>query len=200
MRRAFTLMEVALVLALILVLAAIAVPSMESMYGSVKVTAATDLIRARWADARARAIEEGRAYRFAVMPGQGNFRIAPDTGDYWSGGNGSGDTTQGLVIEEELPEGITFSDSTQSPNVALANPANSTMSDMALAQQMQAQNSGTSGNDSGGWTRVVTFLPDGSTHDDVTITLNAPNARPVQLQLRALTGSVTTKTLSLQEK
>ena len=70
MRRAFTLMEVALVLALILVLAAITVPSLESMYGDVKLTAATDLIRARWADARTQAIEEGRAYRFAIMPGQ----------------------------------------------------------------------------------------------------------------------------------
>src|SRR5436309_2151682 len=145
MRRAFTLMEVALVLALILVLAAITVPSLESMYGDVKLTAATDLIRARWADARTQAIEEGRAYRFAIMPGQGNFRIAPDTGDYWGGG-GAGDTTQGLVIEEDLPEGITFADSTSAGAGTAANAANS---DMALAQQSQAQNAGASGTDSG---------------------------------------------------
>jgi len=198
MRRGFTLLEVALVLAVILVLAAIAVPSLESMYGDVKLTAATDMIRARWADARARAIEEGRSYRFAIMPGQGNFRVAPDTADYWSGGSGGGgDTTQGLVIEEELDEGITFADSTPASSGMNSAPPNS---DMAVALQSQAQNAGTGGGDSGGWVRVVTFLPDGTTHDDVTITLNASNARPVQLQLRALTGSVTTKSLPAQER
>jgi prepilin-type N-terminal cleavage/methylation domain-containing protein len=197
MRRAFTLLEVALVLAVILVLAAIAVPSIDSMYADVKLTAATDMIRARWADARARAIEEGRAYRFAVMPGQGNFRVAPDTADYWSGGSGGGDTTQGLVIEDELGEGITFADSTPASTGMNSAPPNS---DMAVALQSQAQNAGTGGDSGGDWVRVVTFLPDGSTHDDVTIALNAPNARPVQLQLRALTGSVTTKALPAQER
>src|SRR5437764_12475102 len=125
MRRAFTLLEVALVLAVILVLAAIAVPSLESMYGDVKLTAATDMIRARCADARARAIEEGRAYRFAIMPGQGNFRVAPDTADYWSGGSGggTGDTTQALVIEEELDEGITFADSATTGSTTGTNSA-----------------------------------------------------------------------------
>lgn len=197
MRRAFTLLEVALVLAIILVLAAVTVPSLETMYGDVKLTAATDLIRARWADARTQAIEEGRAYRFAIMAGQGNFRIAPDLGDYWNGGGGGGDATQGLVVEDELPEGITFSDSASagSGTVANANPAGS---DMAVALQTQAQNAGASGADSGGWVRVATFLPDGSTHDDVTITLTAPNARPVRLQLRALTGTVTTQPLPPQ--
>src|SRR5713226_8115007 len=58
------------------ILAAIAYPSLDSLLGTFRMNAAADMVRANWADARAYAMNEGRAYRFAVISGKGNFRVA----------------------------------------------------------------------------------------------------------------------------
>jgi len=173
LRRGFTLLEVTLVLAVIVLLAAMAYPSLEAMYGDVKLSAGADLVRSRWADARTRAIEEGRPYRFATQP-DGKFRVAPDASDFWSGGGTPSDSVGAndadvppLVIEDSLPNGIGFADDS---------------------------NSGES-SDGSGWTTVLRFLPDGTASADRVITLRAEGYRSVQLKLRALTGAVTVETL-----
>ncbi len=167
MRRAgFTILEIVLVLAVLLLLAAITLPSIEAMYGDLRLTAAADLVRARWADARARAVEDGVPYRFAVKPGSGHFRVAPDVGDFWAGGNGGSlpeSDTPPLVIEGELPKGVTFSEDSPTNN----------------------------GDQSGEWTTRATFLADATAKEDVQLTFHAIGARPLIVRLRALTGAVT---------
>jgi type II secretion system protein H len=171
-RRGFTILEVLLVAAVIVVMAAMAYPSMEAMYGDLRLTAAADQVRGRWAEARTKAIEEGRPYRFATQP-DGQYRIAPDTADNWSGSSDStaGDSndadTPPLVIEESLPQGLKFADeSTTQDNT-----------------------------DSGPWQTAIKFLPDGTASADKTIMIQANGYRPVQLRIRALTGAVTVETL-----
>src|SRR5262245_43682984 len=96
-RRAYTLVEVTLVLALMVILAAIGYPSIDAMYTGGKVEGASDSVRAAWSEAQAHAVNEGRPYRFAMIPGKGNYRLAPHSDDYWSGGtpprSGPDDTT-----------------------------------------------------------------------------------------------------------
>ncbi len=173
-RRGFTLLEVTLVMAVMVLLAAMALPSIETMYGDVRLSAAADQVRGRWADARSKAIDEGRPYRFATQP-DGQYKIAPDTADFWSG---SGDPTGGeandsdtppLVVEESLPQGMKFADES---------------------------NSGDS-SDAGPWQTAIKFLPDGTASADKTITISADGYRPVQLRVRALTGAVTVETLPM---
>jgi prepilin-type N-terminal cleavage/methylation domain-containing protein len=170
-RRGFTIVEVLLVAAVIVMLAAMAYPSIEAMYGDLRLTAAADQVRGRWADARTRAIEEGRPYRFATQP-DGQYKVAPDTSEFWSG---SSETTAGdvnnsdtppLVIEESLPQGLKFADESNSGDA-----------------------------DSGSWQTAIKFLPDGTANADKTITIQADGYRPVQLRVRALTGAVTVDTL-----
>ena|SRR5437016_4858325 len=171
-RRGFTILEVLLVAAIIVMLAAMAYPSIEAMYGDLRLTAAADQVRARWADARTKAIEEGRPYRFATQP-DGQYKIAPDTADFWSG---SGDATASdandadsppLVVEESLPQGLKFADESPSGDTT----------------------------DTGPWQTAIKFLPDGTASADKTITIQAEGYRPVQLKVRALTGAVTVETL-----
>jgi Tfp pilus assembly protein FimT len=166
-RRAFTILEVALVAVLVLILAAMAYPSIEAIYGDVRLTAAADLIRARWADARAHAIEEGRPYRFAVIPQSGQFRVAPDGADVWGGQGGdmveAPPDAKPLDVEEALPKGVTFADAAASEDA----------------------------DSSGQWSTLVRFMPDGTADRDVEISFTANGNRSLVLKLRGLTGSVT---------
>src|SRR5262249_40778116 len=136
---------------------------------------------------RARALDEGRAYRFAIVPNHGNFRIAPDSADFW----GSGDAPQStasteppLVMDDVLPKGVRFT-----------TPA-------ALQSGAVDQGGGAGppqgSVDPGQWTRLVTFLPDGTTREDVEIAFHARGGLPVILKLRALTGVVTTKSFAAE--
>src|SRR6476619_6079383 len=90
-RRGFTLFETLLVAGLLVIVAALAYPSLRGSYGYFKLHGGIDAVRAAWADARARAIQESRPYRFSVEEGGSHFRIAPDRADYWSGGPGPAD-------------------------------------------------------------------------------------------------------------
>jgi prepilin-type N-terminal cleavage/methylation domain-containing protein len=171
MRRGFTLLEVTLVLALIVILGAMAWPSIEAMYGDMRLTAAADQIRARWADARTQAIEEGRPYRFAIQLADGRYRIAPDTPQEWGGGGTDlpPDTdTPPLVVEESLPKGVSFAEST-----------------------------GKDADGEGDWLTIVRFLPEGNADRDVDIIFESTGYRPVVLHLRGLTGSVSMETLTV---
>src|SRR5262252_3738325 len=85
-RRAFTLLEMILVLTIVVILLSLAYPSFTSMQRQYRLEGAADAAKAGMASARAQAIEEGRPYRFAIVPGKGNFRVAPDSPAYWSGG------------------------------------------------------------------------------------------------------------------
>src|SRR5205823_5567068 len=80
------------------------VPSLQGMYGYYKKTGAVDAVRAAWAQARSRAIDEGRPYRFSAVPGTGRFSVAPDQPA--PGSNSSGQVSG---IEGSLPEGVSFS-------------------------------------------------------------------------------------------
>ena len=178
-RRGYTLFELVLVLAVLVLLSAITYPSLKGMYGHYKMTGAVDSVRAAWAQARAHAIEEGRPYRFAVVPDTGHYRVAPDQPDYWSGSPPASDPNgRALVLEKSLPRGVHFA------------------------------TGGAAGPDSGGdyradeppaavapdaYVNPVVFLPDGTAREDAEVIFQIRGARPTAIRLRGLTGVVTVK-------
>jgi Tfp pilus assembly protein FimT len=163
-----------LVLAIIALLTAMAYPVIETMYGDVRVSAAADNLRGRFAEARSRAIEEQRPYRFAVKANTGDYRLAPDSADNWGEANAQQQQqTQDdsapapLVVEDTLPSDILFQ-----------------------------FGSGAAGmGDSGGWTPVVTFQPDGSCSEDRVIRLERDGSRAIEITIRALTSSITARSV-----
>src|SRR5262249_50492377 len=91
-------------------IAALAFPTLQSLQGGYKARAASDTVRAAWANARVRAMEDGRPYRFAVVRGRGNYRIAPDEDAFWSGNDmPDNEEDDGMVLEGSLPDPIHFS-------------------------------------------------------------------------------------------
>ena len=180
MRRAFTLFEIVLVMAILVVLMALAYPSIEGMYGYYKLQAAADTVRGNWAEARTRAMEEGRAYRFAVIWGKGNFRLAPDSADFWSGSDAVPDSGSGqppLIASDGLPKGIPFR--------RIDTPRGDGSADTVLPSTSIDPNQ---------WSTVAVFLPDGTARDDVEVALDS-GARAIVVKLRALTGGVSVRPL-----
>jgi hypothetical protein len=183
-RPAYTLFELTLVLVLLVLLAAIAYPSLDSLLGTFRMNAAADMLRANWADARSYAMNEGRAYRFAVVSGKGNFRVAPDVPDYWSGNDPPPPDPDNppLVVDDSLPKGVRF-----------ATP--DTYQSMALEAGDSSLPAGTV--DPSTWSTIVTFLPDGTTKEDVEIVFTG-GGRPLDIKLRGLTGAVTVQPFKTQ--
>src|SRR5438874_4807621 len=109
-RSGYTLLELMLVLAIIVVMAAIAYPSATAMYGHLRLSQAADAVRAAWAEARAHAIDEGRPYRFAIIPDQGNYRVAPDSPEFWGSSSQEQASADAInppfFLNEALPKGL----------------------------------------------------------------------------------------------
>jgi prepilin-type N-terminal cleavage/methylation domain-containing protein len=168
-RSGYTLIELMLVLALLVVVTSLAFPLIEPMLSENRVTAARDMVRARWAEMRGRAMAEGRAYRFAVTENTGHFRVAPDDEAYWSGKSDDQDVDdKPLIVEGELPEGVLF-----------------TSSETAFAGTTSAPAPGAD------WDMVVAvYLSDGTARDDAQIYFGKAGQRVLGLRLRGLTGAV----------
>jgi len=170
-RKAYSLLELVLVLAVIVVLGAFAVPGLIGDNEYVKETASTDAVKAAWTAARAQAMKEGRPYRFAVVWNKGNFRVAPDSDDYWKGNaHKTDDKNPALIIEKSLPEGVAFSKGSSS--------GSSAPTDTVLATDGISPNQ---------WDTVVVFNPDGSASDDVRLEFTGGGCPG--LEVRAFTGT-----------
>ncbi len=169
-----------IVCAILAILVTLTYPSLRGMYPYYKVQGGVDAVRAAWAHARSRAIEEVRPYRFCIDDQGSHFRIAPDREDYWSGGSRpEGDPDgQGLILEQALPAGVRMGVNGAAPVL-----------DGADADRENAPSSGN-------WTTTAIFLPDGTAKQDVRILMQIKGARARQLHLRGLTGTVLVQTVN----
>jgi Tfp pilus assembly protein FimT len=160
------------VLAILVVAAAIAVPNLGMLSGGgTTLNAAADTVKARWAEARARAVAEGRPYRFAIMENTGKFRVAPDSPEFWDGATASTPPADDgarppLVIEDKLPAEMRFLSSPDAQGGA------------------QGQSSD--------WTCPIVFMPDGCAQQDGQICFGNAGGKPLVLKIKAATGVATT--------
>ncbi|MCS7045933.1 MAG: prepilin-type N-terminal cleavage/methylation domain-containing protein [Gemmataceae bacterium] len=169
-RGGFTLLELMLVMAVMIIALSMAFPVFDALLASSRERAARDLVRARWAEMRARALEEGRPYRFAVTENTGKFRVAPDDEAYWSGrSTGDGVDDRPLIVEGELPQGILF-----------------TRDERAFAELTAAPPPGPEWGET-----IAVYLPDGTARGDAVIYFGKAGQRAIGLHLRGLTGAVT---------
>jgi Tfp pilus assembly protein FimT len=96
------------VAAILIVLTAVSLPTMEAMWGDTRVRGAGDEVRRAWAEARARAINTGAPYRFSVS-GESRYKVAPDQSEFWDGSaSESQETDDGKTLVGALPQSIRF--------------------------------------------------------------------------------------------
>ncbi len=167
-RAGFTIMELVLVVSLIVIVGAVSFPTFQSMVGGFRSQAAVDTVRGVWAQARAKAMNDGLPYRFSVVQGKGNYRLAPDVGEFWAGSAASATSNdpnnKPLVIEDALPNTVRFS----TPSAAQAGERVGGSEDTTAP----------SGSiDVSSWNTVVVFLPDGTARDNAELVILTAGAR-----------------------
>jgi len=168
-RNAYSLVEVMAVLVLIVIIGAVAVPTLGGFFGNTRQRAAVDTVKARIADARGRALRDGIPYRLAISQDKTKIRVAPDGPDFDSMAAEPTSTPQSKVTEDSLDK-VTA----EVPHDSSSHPTNTF---------------------SASWVTVATFLPDGTCREDhAVVEIREGTHAPIQIQLRGLTGA--TKTTS----
>jgi prepilin-type N-terminal cleavage/methylation domain-containing protein len=186
-RRAFTLLEVMLTMCLLVILAAMAWPSLQKPFAGMRLRKAADQIRAEWTTARVEAMNSGQTYLFRYAPNEDRFRVegySPEQAQGYSAfGTALGETGPGLrntatvlaAREDILPEGVTFVASETAVDTRAA----------LMAAEMEQSDTG-----EGGWSDPILFYPDGTT-STVRLVLKNADDRYIEVQLRGFTGVIT---------
>lgn len=166
-RSGYTLVELLVVLAILLILGAMLAPTFSATNGDSRVKAGADVVRGRMDEARASAIDDARPYRFSISADGSRVRVAPEGFEEGMVQPNNDDENPPFFAEDELPKGVT------------AVPITDEMGPMT---------------DSDGWVRLATFLPDGTCKEDHAILeVREAGVHPMVVTLRGLTGSVSVK-------
>jgi len=189
-RRAVTLFELLLVLTLLVLLGALAWPTIEGTFIVSRLRSAADQIRAAWSDAQLESMRSGTPHLFRYEPDARKYSVSPWdwnlTADE-SARDRADDTdaaTANAATEGELPDGIVFSSSEVSADARAAAYASRT------GDQEQSEQ---------GESAPIVFYPDG-TSTDASVLLKDTKGFLIRVTLRGLTGiSRCSETLTARE-
>lgn len=163
-RHAYTLLELIVVLAVILILGAAVTMTIDGYHSNTRQKAAADGIRARLADARAKAMEQGTWYRLAISTDGRRIRLAPDGPDFASLPADNPPSFESRVVEDQFAEGVT--------------------AEVIDISDDQAQL------DSGGWRTIATVGPEGICKEDgALVRVREKNFTPIEIRIRGVIGS-----------
>jgi prepilin-type N-terminal cleavage/methylation domain-containing protein len=199
-----TLLELLLVLALLVVFAAMAWPSLQKPFDNQRLRKAGDQIRAEWGKARVKAMDTGLVHVFTYDSATGAYQLQPWAGfdAALEGNSGSlaiattsldllSSATEPMIGGQQLPEGVSFSN---------LETVSDTRSAVALSSADTSLSGGTA--QMRGQQEAITpilFYPDGTT-STARLTLANAHQRYVILELRGLTGVVkVSEVLSAEE-
>lgn len=166
-RRGYTLLELMAVMAALIVLGVMLLPTMSGMKGNTNLLAGSDLLRSFLAQARAKAIEDGRNYRLAITSDGRTIRIEPDVNSVTGEAMPPDADDKPITRQDDLPKGVTIA---------------------ILGEETPAP-------DAAGLQKVATLLPDGTCREDsVFVQISEDGLKPLTLRIRGLTGSATVVT------
>jgi prepilin-type N-terminal cleavage/methylation domain-containing protein len=191
---AFTLLEILLVLAILVVIAAVATPSIARFARTQELRSSADVIRGEWARARVKAMKSGRVHVFVFEPDGRHYSV-----DYWIAEDDvleAGDdaalkkpdsfsdatrdpaetnsSSTSAMFAEELPDGVRF----------LIGQSEETARSAEVAADIEAAGTAT---DEVTWSAPILFYSDGTTSTAEIILANK-EGRAVRVSLRGLTG------------
>ncbi len=206
-RSAFTLLELVLVLALIVAISALAVPSFRGAMATWRLKSAADQIRAAWNRTRADSIRDGEVYVFRFLPRSNHYIAAP-----WPDGSelplavysevdvtndsGPSDLTRGgsADLSRQAPPSPPPSQQVTPSNGTVELPDDVMFFGVSFTAQPGADETipneqadeSTVPND--GWSEPILFFPDG-TSSAARLYLNNDREQFIDVTLRAMTGT-----------
>ena len=172
--RGLTLFEVLLVMAIIVLFAAMAVPSLQRSFQNQKVINGAEVVRAHCNEARVLAMREGEVYAFFYQLNTGRFVMAPfdQAQDVLQQSGGTLEDPRVSEFQFELdwlPRDIVFSGGSIVEN--------------GRSDQVQQQGDGL------GSMQPVLFYPDGQCQDAEIYVMNQLTGDRMIVKVRGLTGS-----------
>ena len=148
---------------MLLLLAAITLPSFSGLRGNSKQKAVADIVRTRVANARARAMETGVPHRLAISSDGTKIRLTPDVSD---GGASQTGGSNVVVHEDTFDKAVT-------------------------ARVMNADGVDIQTSSGDGWITIATFKPDGTCQEDhdAIVHLKEETFPDLRIQIRSVTGT-----------
>jgi prepilin-type N-terminal cleavage/methylation domain-containing protein len=181
-RHGYTIFELLIVIAVIVILGAVVVPNVSSFYGNTRQKAAADLIRSRMVEARAKAREKGNWYRLAISQDKKRIRLAPDTADFDSQSPGDAHAPDAIVTEDNLDQATAELMDTLEPQ---------------SGSSTQQTNNTSQNSSSSQWTTIMTVGPEGiCKENNVLVSVKEGKFSPILIQLRGVVGSANIATKS----
>jgi prepilin-type N-terminal cleavage/methylation domain-containing protein len=183
-RRAYTLMELLLVLAIIVIAAAAVAPSFRGVIRSTALKSAASELRAALTKAHVLAMKSGRTQMFQYELGASKYKIEPYIagddeiesveGDPTGAFAGSSTSQHHSTPDKTLPEGIKF-----------------TAGDFAIESRAERieREVGTSSSGGATWSRPILFFTDGSSVDAFIVIGNEHNSG-IRIDLRGMTAAL----------
>ena len=185
-RRAFTLVEVLLTLAIMVIIAGVAWTALQRPLARQRLRSAADTVRTELCQARVDAMKSGHTYSFRYMVHGDRYHFGPQ-GDASQADSAApaqhsaatddetlGDEPLPPSVDKTLPRGIRFLSADGGGELA------------AMGDDPQAQ----SAENGDAWSDPIYFYADGST-SDARLLLAASRHAAMRLLLRGVTGSVT---------
>ena len=181
---AYTLLELLLVLVLIAIVAALAIPTLSGSLTTWQLRSAGDTVQTRWTQTRTQAIRTGQTHVFRFLPRSDRFVIGP-----WTIGTPL--PTAGL-IGPEASDGTTGRAREANKSERSLDPSrepfrlaegvvflgtDSADSDLLLTESIQDA-----------WSAPILFYPDGTTSSAVVYLANR-EGQALEVSLRGLTGT-----------
>jgi Tfp pilus assembly protein FimT len=168
-----TLIELLLVVAIMVVVAALAIPSVQRTFSQQALIKGADRLRVAMGQARVKAIRNGEEYAVFIAPGGSYFDVAP-LRQFQEQNSIAGQRSQladrnlqSNYEDDLLPKGVVFVGSEVG-------------TDARAAEVMSSL-------ESGGALRTILFYPDGTSQDAIVVLENEKQAT-IEVQLRGLTG------------
>jgi len=164
--RAFTLVELLLVLALLVVIAGLSVAALDGSLLKSRLRGGVEQVRTAWADARTQTATGGERLAFTCLIGGRDYRLSSISDLVQPDAEQQASTSQ----TGELPEGVKFSSLQAAPTGAMQ------------------PTGGAPPPQEGQWSPPVVFNADGTSYDAIVV-IEDEAGEQMQLSLRGLTCS-----------
>lgn len=184
MRRAFTLLELLLVLAILVVLIGMGTPAVYNSLQGHRLTISAEQVQTEFMRARVEAMESGRIRMFRFQQETGNFAVAPFVRSSDELENNLAGTSQGIGVSSVVLDSVeteTINGMLEEGVVFAGDNIEADIRSYTLEQEQGGDM------DISGWSRPILFYPDG-TASDATVFLRGNGGTVTSIKLRGLTG------------